>query len=395
MTMVPNAPAQAGVSQPWNRIVWPSQVDPRVTPGAAADYLWTMDIPGSMRIPAVSRATALYTGLIKQCPLDAYRGIDPLPRPRLLERPDPDASRSWFVQVQVEDYLWHGNALHLVTERNAEGWPASVVWVPAAWCSVIWHDGAPNEYMVGGRTLPASDVVHIRRGADRTNPGRGIGVIEQHLATMARVAMEEDYERNSLSASGVPSVVIVTPNPLLGVPEAEDAKAKWLELYGGATREPAVLPAGTVVTPLGWSPADSQMVEARRLSLLDVANCYNLDGYWLGAESKGLTYKSVGPMYLALLRTSLEGVLVDLEQGWSDAWLPRGQAVQFDRLHLTRDDFATTVTTLNEAVAGGLITQEEARQYLGLAPRVGMPPTVLSPVDTEEPEEPEEEEVAV
>src|SRR5262249_34797117 len=41
-----------------------------------------------------------------------------LPRPRLLDRPDPTDSRAHFVGLQVEDYLWHGNALALVTDRN-------------------------------------------------------------------------------------------------------------------------------------------------------------------------------------------------------------------------------------------------------------------------------------
>ena len=379
------------MSQPWNRIVWPHEAGEVVGAGLGlgASY-WTLDVPGAMRIPGVARATSLYSGLIKQCPMDAYRGTDPLPRSRLLDRPDPDAGRSWFVQVQVEDYLNHGNAIHLVTERNAEGWPIAVAWVPASWCSVVWEDGRSNRYMVGGRELPEADVVHVRRGADRTNPGRGVGVIEGHLATLDRAAMEEDYERNTLVGAGVPSVAIVTPNPLLGLEEAGDAKTRWMELYGGATREPGVFPAGTIITPLGWSPADSQMVEARKLSLLDIANCYNLDGYWLGADASNLTYRSPGPMYLTLLRTSLEPVLADLEQGWSDAWLPRGQAVRFDRLQLTRDDFTTTVATLDKAVRGGLITVPEARHYLGLDPNVPGP-TVLSPVVTEDPEEEEEE----
>lgn len=123
------------------------------------------------------------------------------------------------------------------------------------------------------------------------------------------------------------------------------------------------------------------------MSLQDVANIYNLDGYWLGANAPGLTYRSPGPMYLALLRTSLEPVMAELEQTWSDAWLPRGQSVAFNRLTLTRDDLGTTVTTLNAAVAGGLLTQEEARQYLGLAASPApTAPTVLSPIDTETPE---------
>ena len=136
-----------------------------------------------------------------------------------------------------------------------------------------------------------------------------MGVIEQHLNTFDRVGLEEEYERTSLLGAGVPSVAIVAPNPALSQAEADAGKVSWMDKYSGPMREPAILPYGTTVTPLGWSPSDSQMVEARRMSLTDVANAFSLDGYWLGADMKGLTYRSPGPMYLALLRTSLEPVL--------------------------------------------------------------------------------------
>lgn len=373
------APWITGASQPFNRVVWPSESVTYWPGGGLNPY----DAMSALRVPAVTRATQLYAGLIKQCPMDAFRGIQVLERPRLLDRPDPTDTRSRFVALQVEDYLWHGNALSLITRRNAEGWPAAVSWLPASWTSVTWTPGdARPKYWVGGRELPYDDVVHVRRSADRFNPSRGIGVIEQHAGTIDRMALEEEYERASLLSSGVPSVVIIAPNPDLSQEAADDGKAKWLEKYGGPVREPAILPYGTTVQALGWSPEDSQMIEARQMSLIDVANAFNLDAYWLNGQAQGLTYKSVAPLYVALLRTSLESVLVDLEQTWADRWLPAGQSVRFDRLQLTRDDFATTITTLSEAIAAGIFTTEQAWQYLGLGAGIAPPASILSPVAT-------------
>jgi phage portal protein BeeE len=184
-------------------------------------------------------------------------------------------------------------------------------------------------------------------------------------------------------------VAIIAPNPALSQVEADEGKAKWMEKYGGPVREPAILPFGTTITPLGWSPSDSQMVEARKMSLQDVANAYNLDGYWLGAEQAGLTYKSPGPLFLALLRISLEPVMADFEQAWADAWLPRGQAVRFDRLQVTRDTFGESIDALTKAIAppvsdptvSPILTPEEARVYLQLSPTPGGV-SITSPVDT-------------
>jgi hypothetical protein len=112
----------------------------------------------------------------------------------------------------------------------------------------------------------------------------------------------------------------------------------------------------------------SQLIEARKLSLVDVANIFNLDAYWLSAPGATLTYKTAAPQYQQILRTSLEPVLVDFESVWSAGWLPRGQIVRFDRKKLLRDDLPTTMTAAVAGFGAGIITVEEARTMLDLPP---------------------------
>jgi HK97 family phage portal protein len=364
-------------SQPWTRILFPHEITsplfgPLVTDAASA-----------AAIPAVARGMQIYTGAIKQMPMDAYRGAVLQPRPRLLEQPDPNAPAGWFTGVQVEDYINNGNALNVITAYDTTGWPAAATWLPAAWCSIGWHPDTPGavQYLVDGVEIPAERVVHVRRGADRNCPVRGIGIVEQHLRSLERIAGEEAYEQETLSNAAVPSVAVISPNPGLGNDEAVEAKQDWMAKYNGPRRVPAILPAGTQVIPLSWSPDDAQLTEARRMSLLDVANMMNLDGYYLGAPNATLTYQSPGANFSNLLRLSLEPVLKDFEDVWSMMWLPRGQRVRFERIQLTRDDFAATIETLAAAAAAGILTIEEARAYIGLAAGAG--PSLLAPTDTE------------
>lgn len=335
--------------------------------GMAGPYVW--DPNSARRVPAVARALQLYSGLCKQMPMDAYKGVQPLPRPRLLARPDPQRARSWFVQVTVEDYLLNGNAICLITARGADGWPLAATWLPAAWVFVSWGDPYVEDavtYYYLGQQLPINDVVHVMRGADRNYPVRGVGVVEEFLTTLDRVAMEEQYERNTLIGAAVPSVAVITPQALLTKEVAEEAKERWVEKLGGPAREPVILPSGTQVIPLAWSPSDAQLQEARRMSLLDVANIFNLDGYWLGAPVAGMTYRTAGPQYQQVLRTSLEPVLADIEDVWSDAFLPRGTFIRFDRNQLLRDDLQTTAQALSMLVSSGIISPQQAQAYLGL-----------------------------
>lgn len=374
-----------GQTQPWNRVVFP----PSESTGSPGSWAWgrwhgwvTPEVARSL--PGVGRALSLITGQAQQMPLDDYRGVEVLPRPRLLEAPDPDQSRAWFVGVQWEDYLLNGNALHVVTTRNRDGWPETVAWVPAAWCAITVDPSTQDvDYWVGGTRLNRADVVHVKRGADRNNPHRGVGVVEQHLDALAIVRDQHRYESDVLAGAAVPSVAVIAPNPRLSSDEAKAAKVDWVEKYGGPTREPAILPAGTQVIPLAWSPSDSQLVEARTLSLTDTANMFNLDGYWLGAPAGSHTYRTPGPMWLNLLRQTIEPVAQVFEDVWSAAWVPRGRRVRHDRRAVLRDDMATMVTTARAAVDGGLWTVEEARVFLGLSP--ALPEGTLRGVTTTSP----------
>jgi hypothetical protein len=122
------------------------------------------------------------------------------------------------------------------------------------------------------------------------------------------------------------------------------------------------------VIPLAWSPTDTQLAEARRLSLVDVANIFNLDGYWLGAPVAGMTYRSAGPQYQQVLRTSLEPVLADFEDVWSNAWLPRGTDIRFRRSVLLQEDLATAATAAIALHGAGLASTVEAREMVRLPP---------------------------
>ncbi|GAA4681316.1 phage portal protein [Phytohabitans rumicis] len=354
--------------------LWPPVIDP----ATLTRQVWDVDTARSL--PGVGRALQLYGGLISQCPLDQYRGDELIkPRPPLLQLPDVNLrARSTFSRVHVEDYLLHGNAVHLVTARTSTGAVRGVRWFPA-W---MWFVADPTstrdggvDYYLNGREVPRDDVVHVQRGAAEHQPWRGVGVVEEHLKTLNRAGLEEAAESKNLSGGGVPSVVIVAPQTEISPDEAEDAKDTWEEKFDGPGRRPAIVPNGTEVIPLGWSPVDGQMIEARKMSLVDVANAFNLDPYWLGAEGSSHTYKSPGPMFLTLLRTSLDPVMQDLELVWSLLWLPpTGRSVRFDRLALTRDDFATEVQIGTQAVAAGLITREEwrVRQGLPVKPEFGV-----------------------
>ena len=361
-----------------------------IEPKTLTRQVW--DAQTARSLPGMGRALGIYH-MIVQCEIDAYRqtrtegrrSLEPLPMlPRLLERPDPDLARTTFLRSHLDDFLLHGNAIHYVTSFDANGWPAAVRYYPAHRWMIQPNDRWTDVvYSLDGQEVPRSRVVHVQRGIDPDYPFRGVGVVEEHLRSLNRAGLQEAAETSNLTDRGMPSVAIIAPNPELGEAEADAAADKWVERFAGSEPKPAILPKDTHVIPLSWNPTDSQMVEARQMSLIDVANVMNLDPYWLGAPGSSHTYKSPGPMFLALLRGTLEEVLSTFEDEWSFRWLPRGSKIRFDRTQLLRDDLGSMLQAFTTGSAY-FPDKNEPRAYMGFPalPEDAFPePPAVPPTD--------------
>lgn len=358
--------------------VWPPDWSVVTDPRTLSRQVW--DETTALSVPAVAKALHIYQ-LIGVMPLRRFRGVKPLASTRLLDQPDlSSAGSTWFVSQSLSDWVLSGNAVHMVTARDAESLPAAVRYYPArCWHADFYTDGSVKDYYLNGKRVPFDDVVHVRRGQRPGAHGMGWGIVEQHLATLDRAGLESEAERQNLKGGGVPSVAVIAPQKDLTQANADAVADSWTTKMAGPGRQPAILPNGTQVIPLGWSASDSEMVEARKMTLIDVGNLTNIDSYFLGAQPGSHNYKSPGPLWLQLLRMSLEYPARLFEDAWSQAWLPPGQRVVFDRLALVRDDLQTSIATIAAARKARLMTYREGREYLGWDPDVQEPEAVAAP----------------
>lgn len=369
------------------------QLWPSIDPSTLTRQVW--DTQTARRIPGVGRALDLICGLMSQMPLDQYAGIMPMDRPRLLEQPDLDLDLATFTAVQVEDWLLQGNAAHLVTARFRGGpfmgWPAAVKWYPAhAWNVAQDAESGKKRMWLYGREVSLDQVVHVQNGADPMMPCRGQGVVERYLNDLDRIALQSERERVDTKDGQVPSVAVIVPQKDPQSGDLDEAAKRWADKFDGPGRKPVFLPNGTQVETLGWSPNDAQATAARQLALTDTANMFNLDGTWLGAPNGSHNYKSPGPLFLTLVRTTLGRIMTPFQQTWSEFWLPRGRTVRFDREAIEADDLASLITTLTKATGNRpVMTINESRARLRLAPVEGGDelPTDAKPAPAPEPDD--------
>lgn len=337
---------------------------------------------GGMSIPGGWRAANLIADLLGRLPWDAYRdyGSEPTrkldPRPPLLERPDPQNTRMTTFSSWALDLVWHGNAVGIIAARNAQGTPTAVFPVPAQQVGVRRvHESTYSplpvgsiEYTIGPLMLGEHDVLHIKGPCE---PGalRGFGVLEAHLSGALSLAMEQQRQAQSVSQHGVPTGVLKSLDPDATEDELKDTKAAWLASQ--RDRTVAVLNATADFQPLSWNPEELQLVEARKYSLVEIANIFGLPGKYVLAETgQSMTYSNVVMEAMELLRFgSPAGHLARFEQALSDVF-PRGTVVKADLDALLRSDTKSRYEAYAVALdpVTGFMHRDEVRELEDLPP---------------------------
>lgn len=329
----------------------------------------------ALGIPGVGRAVNLLSDLIGGLPWDAYttHGREAeekvIPRPVLLEKPNPEEIRIASMAAWTADYLLHGNAVGVIAERNSYGVPTAIAPVPSCLAGVRRVDGQTYsvlptgaiEYSIGTRTFAAHDIFHVKGLAE---PGalRGMGVLEAHLCGRGSLDLAEELARQArnISRDGVPTGKLKVDNPDATEDDLRAVKAGWLANM--RDRTVAVLNATTDFEPLAWDPEKLQLIDARKFSLVEVANVFGLPMRFLGASSgDSMTYSTSETESVELLKYTLGGHLVRFEQTFSDLF-PHGTQVRADLDAFLRSDVAARYGAYKTGIDAGFLLPSEARK---------------------------------
>lgn len=331
----------------------------------------TSGYQGGMGIPGAWRAATMLSDLLGLVPWDAWRcpvgqpEVKLEPTPPLLEQPTPPDTRMSTLSSWALDLIWHGNAVGVVAARNALGWPTAALPVPAQNVAVRrvtkWIDSplpvGALEYGIGEMRLGSQDVIHIK-GPCAPGAVRGMGVLETQLNTLT-LAQDQTRQARSVATHGVPSGILESANPDLTDAEARDLKATWMA--NQRDRTIAVLNPSTKFTPLSWNPEQSQLVQARQMTLNELELVFGLPVGWLGGMNSARQYSNIEQDAVNLLKFSLGGHLARFEQTLSLAF-PRGTYARANMDAVLRADTLTRYQAHQIGITAGFLTVDEARE---------------------------------
>ncbi len=333
------------------------------------------EFQGGMGIPGAWRASLLLSDLLGAVPWHAYReraggpAEQLSPNPPLLDQPSPPDARVTTFSSLALDLIWHGNAIAVIAARDRGGWPTALLPVPAE--NVFMDRAGPNTgymdvprgsviYRIGSTIYPASEIVHVK-GPCRPGALRGMGVLEAHLTRTLALADEQARQARTLGTSGVPTGVLKSSDPELEQEDATELKTAWMTAQ--ARRTIAVLNATTTFEPVAWDPSETQLLDARKFSLHEIALIFGLDPSWLGISGDSMTYANIEQQAINLLKySSLSGHLARFEQTLTLA-LPRGTWARANLDALLRADTLTRYQAHEIGTRAGFLTVDEARGF--------------------------------
>lgn len=376
----------------------PAGVRPPVSwwPGSGEfETHWDTDLVSAFAVPGYWKGRLTITQAIGGMPLGAWKGLEQItPTPGVLVEPEVGVDRCTTIAAWVGDLVDHGNAVGFYQGRNTRGNVTGVMPVPCTDVTVGYSEEGRLTYVhhVNGTPFRAYDwtaTFHAKGVLPYPGALRGMGVLEAGLSTLARVQDESSYAAKAFR-NGTPSGLLRVKDPDLqaGTPDDEPGfttaagiKKQWKASV--ATGDVAVLSDLVDFEPLAWTPTDAQMVEARTLSLVDVANLLNLDPFWCGASQVSAPYQNVQDAAVQLSRFTLSPWVNPLESQFSRL-LPYGTEARFNRDTVLRDTTSVRIANWVQLLTQGVVDEAYVRAQEGIpedaAPEPAAPPPNVTPL---------------
>ncbi len=385
---------------PKNEVIYSEEIYDAfgITPGAAG---MTVTPLSAQRVSAVFACVQKIAGAISTLPIHVYKSNgdirERLPKDdlwyKLNEQPSIQFTATSHWEGVSTGNLLRGDAYTWV-RRGMNNSIRELMPLPWGCVSPIRQtDGSVRYYIslpdYGINTwLEPSEILHF--------PGAGFDGIKsmsviQYAARNAvgnAMAMDE-YSGRFFSGGAHPSIVLNSASKM-SPEQVTQLQTAFASKYAGienAHRLPLVLTEGITAKELSLSAEDSQLLEARKFQVIDIARAFGVPPHMIGETSASTSWGSgIEAMSRGFVTYTLQPHLVRIEQELNRKLFPRdaGRFVEFDRDALLEGDSAAQAAYYRAALGGpgtgmGWMSVDEVRKHKNMAPRGGAAGEIYDP----------------
>lgn len=314
----------------------------------------------------VYRAIQIHAISAKQLSIDTTRYGRVVADHPLTRKPDPESSRSSWIEQLVVSMASTGNGYAEII-RDAFGQAIALPVLNPLQVRIHTNAaGRVTKYTYRTRELQPRDVMHVTL---LRVPGSayGLGPIQAAQPDLRGAISTRDYAAAWLDDSGVPTGVL-TSDQNINRETATQAKTYWNE-NAGQKNGVVVLGNGLNYRPIFLSPKDVQFIESQQFSVTQIARLFGTPASLMLAavEGNSQSYSNVEQDWLAYVRFTLMGYLTEIEDALSDL-LPGARRARFNIEALLRADTTTRYLSYKTAIEAGFMTVPEVRVIEGWAP---------------------------
>ena len=230
----------------------------------------------------------------------------------------------------------------------------------------------------GTVVFSSEEVIHLK--SHYTKDGiKGISVREQLSATIRGNIKAQEFINKTIE-SGMTAKSVLNYTGSLNDASVQTLVKEITKYAKGKMKEQGIdniipMPAGFSLTPLNLKLADSQFLELRQYSALQIASAFGVKPYQVGDYTKS-SYASAEAQQLSFLVDTLLYIVKQYEEELTyklltDEEVAQGYHIKFNVAVMLRADQKTQIDTLSAAVSNFLMTPNEARERLDLPSKEG------------------------
>jgi HK97 family phage portal protein len=328
----------------------------------------------ALRLSTVWGCVRLLADSVSTLPLQVFRDDerDPLPTPRLLQRPSAD-------HPELSDWLWavmaclllRGNAWGMISDRDGAAMrPSQVDLLDPDRVGVEQQRDAPPVIRIDGQEVDRGELWHCK-----AYPVAG-SILGMSPVAYAREAIglgiaAEQFGARFFGDSATPQGVL-TSDQRIDQELAEALSARWEKRHGGR-RKVAVLGSGAKFQQVSIAPEEAQFIETQKLNAAAICRLYGIPaGMMAGVELAGHEdYSSPEQRATDFLTFGLRPWLHRLERAVSTL-LPRTQAAKFNAGGMVRATLLDRYQAHKLGIDGGWLLRSEVRELEDRPPVAGI-----------------------
>lgn len=288
----------------------------------------------AMSVGVIARGRDLICGTIGSLQLEAYRSmwngdemeqVSQAPR-SWLSRIDKGVPNSVILSWTADDLLFYGSAYWYVTERSADGFPASYTRLPYAMVTMqdqtgVVKFGPSKQLMFNGLPIDYRDVIQF------ISPCQGL-IYTTSKSIETALKLEQARYRSALSS--IPSVVLrQTGGEPLSAQELADLSAAFdAARFNNQT---AAVNEYVEVKESFADPSKMLLIEAADYQAKDLCRAIGIPSYLASIATGSYSYQNSASAREDLYIFGMKPIMTCIEETLSsDNVLPHGTGVKFD-----------------------------------------------------------------